>query len=117
MSINAQINWTEIMNDDMFDFVMDVKRWKMDIIVWNDIAYKHFDLFEEKLTPLQEAKRRLLEQLVDGDKYDLAKADFDDYDDYWVKLEGGYEFPSNQLCRHCEEKPITRGESLCRSCF
>jgi hypothetical protein len=31
--------------------------------------------------------------------------------------EGGYEFPSNQLCRHCEEKPITRGESLCRSCF
>jgi hypothetical protein len=31
--------------------------------------------------------------------------------------EGVYEFPSNQLCRHCEEKPITRGESLCRSCF
>jgi hypothetical protein len=26
-------------------------------------------------------------------------------------------FPSNQLCRHCEEKPILRGESLCRDCF
>jgi len=27
-------------------------------------------------------------------------------------------FPSNQLCRHCEEKPILRGESLlkCEQC-
>jgi len=24
---------------------------------------------------------------------------------------------SNQMCRHCENKPILRGESLCRDCF
>ena len=27
------------------------------------------------------------------------------------------EFPSNQICRKCEEEPIVRGESLCRGCF
>jgi predicted amidophosphoribosyltransferase len=26
-------------------------------------------------------------------------------------------FPSNQICRHCKEAPIVRGESLCRVCF
>lgn len=78
--MSALINWTEIINHDMFDFVMDVKKWKMDIITWDDIASGHFNLFEEKFTPNQEAKRQLVEQLVDGNKYDLAKADFDDYD-------------------------------------
>ena len=27
------------------------------------------------------------------------------------------EIQSNQLCRECQEKPILRGESLCRDCF
>lgn len=68
IKMTAEMNWTEIMNHEMFDFVNDVKRWMNDIISWDDIVEAYFEDFEEEWTTDHEAKKQLLEQLTGGKK-------------------------------------------------